>query len=96
MREGAGDQFQQQTKYFPFKMPQWEVQAGSEPDAYKSYPDSPQTELPQPNAGSVMSLDTVLKQRRSTRLFTQSPLKPEAPVLPALGINRHPKDGRGL
>ncbi len=77
MREGAGDQFQQQTKYFPFKMSQWEVQAGSEPDAYKSYPDSPQTKLPQPNAGGGMPLETALKQRRSTRLFTQSPLKLE-------------------
>ena len=75
MREWAGDQFQQQTKYFPFKMEQVGVPVGSEPDAYKSYPDSTRTKLPVPDAGSGMMLDAALKQRRSTRLYTQSPLK---------------------
>lgn len=77
MREGAGDQFQQQTKYFPFKMPQGEVQTDSEPDAYKVYPDSVQTKLPAPASGTAMSLDTALKKRRSNRSFNKSPLKLE-------------------
>ncbi len=75
MREGAGDQFQQQTKYFPFKMPEKVRQTDSEPDAYKLYPDSTQTILQSPAHGTDMPLDTAIKKRRSIRLYKQVPLK---------------------
>lgn len=74
MAEGAGDRFQRETKYFPFKMPSYEEDIAT-PDRYKAYPDSPRVRLPIPELDVEASLDYALKRRRSTRVFTSAPLK---------------------
>lgn len=75
MAEGIGDRFQQETKYYPFKMDEWAAGTGSSPDPYKVYPDSARIRLPLPKVEHEIFLDHVLKKRRSVRLFTGTPLK---------------------
>ncbi len=46
------------------------------PDTYKEYPDRPRIPLPEPNRPAV-SLDDVLRNRRSVRRFSESPVSLE-------------------
>jgi len=75
MAEGIGDRFQQETKYYPFRMDEGMAGTGSLPDLYKVYPDSNRIRLPIPRPGQEIFLDHVLKKRRSVREFTATPLK---------------------
>lgn len=68
MKKKAGDEFQQNTKYFRNKMierPDWSIQ----PELYKTYPNSKIINLPKPFILSI-TLDETLRKRKSKRNFT--------------------------
>ncbi|UCD52740.1 MAG: SagB/ThcOx family dehydrogenase [Phycisphaerales bacterium] len=65
----VGDQFQHETKYFPEKMTGGGLDWSSKPELYKTYPDSERIALPAFEPSRSMTLDKVLKQRRSVREF---------------------------
>ena len=66
---GIGDLFQQETKYEPGRMPGHKLIREAKPDLYKEYPEAPKIELPLFEPSRTMSLDRVLKQRKSIREF---------------------------
>ena len=66
---GIGDQFQQETKYEPGRMPRHQLQWEAKPDLYKDYAESPKIDLPSFDPSRPMSLDQTLKQRKSIRQF---------------------------
>lgn len=66
---GIGDQFQDETKYEPGRMPGRQLIWEAKPDVYKEYPEAPKVELPSFEPSRVMSLDQTLKQRKSIREF---------------------------
>jgi SagB-type dehydrogenase family enzyme len=76
----VGDQFQRKTKYFPDKMAGGGLDWSAKPELYKTYPESEKIALPAFEPGRLMTLDKVLKQRRSVRDF-----KAEALSLGQLG-----------
>ena len=67
--DGAGDKFQQETKYHVDKMRGHQLDWDSKPALYKEYPDARRIELPGFQPSRPMNLDTALKQRRSVRDF---------------------------
>jgi SagB-type dehydrogenase family enzyme len=77
MAEGIGDRFQQETKYYPFKMPRWENKPAVEPDMYKIYPASIKIKLPLARMDVEIFLDHALRRRRSVRTFTSAPIRLE-------------------
>ncbi len=66
---GIGDQFQQETKYEPGRMPRHQLIWEAKPDLYKKYPEASKVELPSFEPSRAMSLDQTLKQRKSVREF---------------------------
>ena len=70
MSRSAGDVFQQQTKYHRGRMPGGGMDWGSVPDTYKEYRGARTTQLPKPAARAGVSLDEVLRGRKSVRHFT--------------------------
>lgn len=77
MAEGIGDRFQQETKYYPFKMPWRETKIEAQPDMYKIYPASIKIKLPPARTDVNIFLDHALKRRRSVRTFTSAPIRLE-------------------
>ncbi|UCE27441.1 MAG: SagB/ThcOx family dehydrogenase [Candidatus Coatesbacteria bacterium] len=71
---GIGDNFQQQTKYQPDKMPGHRLVWDKKPALYKDYPDKPIIELESFEPSRPMTLDETLKQRKSVRDFQQKPI----------------------
>jgi SagB-type dehydrogenase family enzyme len=71
---GTGDQFQQETKYEPGKMPGHKLDWGAKPDLYKEYPQAGKIELPAFEPARAMSLDKTLKKRKSIRDFQARPI----------------------
>lgn len=71
---GIGDQFQQETKYQPEKMPGHRLAWEARPPLYKDYPEAPKVELPSFEPLQAMSLDQTLKQRKSIRDFQNRPI----------------------
>lgn len=69
---GTGDQFQQETKYDPDRMPAG-PRPDSNPSAYKTYPDKPQIQLPPPGTSQKPLLEC-LRQRKSIRRFSKKPI----------------------
>jgi SagB-type dehydrogenase family enzyme len=76
MTEGIGDRFQKETSYSRYKMPKGGLDWASKPKIYKIYPDAEKVALPQP-VGSDMTLDKIIKKRKSMRRFSSEPLSPE-------------------
>ena len=68
--DGAGDRFQQETKYHRERMSGKRLDWGSMPEIYKEYPGSRKTRLPDPVLSQNMSLDQTLRMRQSGRLIT--------------------------
>jgi SagB-type dehydrogenase family enzyme len=66
---GIGDRFQQETKYYPDRMPARGSVWDSKPKLYKVYDDRPKIELPAFEPTRPMSLDQILKHRKSIRDF---------------------------
>ncbi len=71
---GIGDQFQQETKYKPDKMPAHRLAWEARPPLYKDYPQATKVKLPSFEPPQAMSLDRTLKQRKSVRDFQDSPI----------------------
>jgi len=71
---GIGDQFQQQTKYQPGRIPLDRLSWGIKPSLYKNYPQVDKIELPYFEPDERMSLDKVLNQRKSIRDFKAKPI----------------------
>jgi len=74
MREGIGDIFQKETKYYRGRLPEGGLDWGSVPDTYKRYSESPRIALPPPSFGQAVSIWEVMKKRRSIREFKEKPL----------------------
>jgi SagB-type dehydrogenase family enzyme len=70
----TGDVFQQQTKYHRGRMPGRGMDWGNIPDAYKEYEGAQTTQLPRPAVKVDVSLDEVLRVRKSVRRFTRQPV----------------------
>ena len=77
MPEQCGDRFQKDTKYVRERMPGGMLDSSSKPDVYKGYPHSQKIKLPEPRPTKGMLLDSVLKERRSIRSFSQQPINRE-------------------
>jgi len=76
---GAGDSFQQETKYQIGKMDGHRLVWGAKPALYKEYPQAKKIKLPSPreacsNPWQAMSLEAALKHRRSVRDFEDKPI----------------------
>ena len=69
-----GDQFQQQTKYGPGKMPGHKLDWQTKPQLYKEYAEATKIELPSFQPAQAMSLGQTLKQRKSVRDFQGKPI----------------------
>lgn len=68
---GVGDQFQKETKYYREKMIGGHLNWSKKPKVYKVYADAAKIELEPPLPVSV-SLDEVLKHRKSIRRFSDT------------------------
>jgi len=71
---GVGDQFQSQTKYEPGMMPAHKMRWDQKPALYKEYPQAERVKLPKFEPSPPLSLDWVLRQRKSVRDFADKPL----------------------
>ncbi len=74
MRDGVGDQFQQETKYRRGELPGGGLDWDNKPDRYKHYPDVPRVALSTPRAGGGAAIWDVMATRRSVRRFLDAPL----------------------
>jgi SagB-type dehydrogenase family enzyme len=75
MKEGIGDIFQKETKYFRGKLPGRPLLWQAKPKTYKTYPESRKIELEKPSIEGGKSLWDAIGQRRSIRNFKDLPLK---------------------
>jgi SagB-type dehydrogenase family enzyme len=71
---GIGDQFQQETKYLPDRIPRHRLIWEAKPALYKEYPEAPKIDLPSFEPPRVMSLDEALRHRKSIRDFQDKPI----------------------
>jgi SagB-type dehydrogenase family enzyme len=72
-----GDQFQQETKYRRDSLPRKPLDWSSQPQLYKSYPNSKRIELPEVTAPSDMSVFEALRKRKSVRNYPARPITKE-------------------
>jgi len=70
----VGDRFQQETKYALDAMAGAGLDWSRKPELYKTYPDRRSIALPAFAPSRLMTLDKVLRQRRSVREFQGEPL----------------------
>jgi len=71
---GAGERFQQETKYDRQRMPRHALDWDSQPEAFKVYSDAPRIALPSPRLKGGTQLWDVLRNRSSVRRFSPQPL----------------------
>jgi SagB-type dehydrogenase family enzyme len=76
MTEGIGDRFQKETSYNRYKMPQGGLDWANKPEIFKTYPISEKVALPPP-AGGEMTLDNIIRKRKSVRQYSKEPLSIE-------------------
>ncbi|UCF49930.1 MAG: SagB/ThcOx family dehydrogenase [Thermoplasmatales archaeon] len=74
MNSDIGDRFQKETKYSRYLMDFGGFNLRNPPEQYKSYPNSKKISLDLPKDLSKISLDKVLKNRRSIRNFSEKPI----------------------
>jgi SagB-type dehydrogenase family enzyme len=74
MKKGIGDKFQQETKYLRNSMGGGGLDWKNQPDLYKTYPNSNKIKLEKPETLSKLTLNDVLKNRKSIRNFSQKPI----------------------
>lgn len=77
MAAGVGDTFQQDTKYHRDQREKGLFERVTIPEPYKEYPGSNRIKLPIPGSKSVLTLDEVLRRRKSVRAFAKKPLSLE-------------------
>lgn len=70
---GVGDEFQRQTKYRPDARGE-EMRRDLRPPRSKVYPDSVKVPLPPFEPERLMTLDTILRERKSVRVYQPKPL----------------------
>ncbi len=78
MKDGIGDQFQNETKYLPGKLSGGALDWSRRPEAYKTYPGAPRLKLPPPETQGGMPLWDSIRQRRSCRDFRPTSLSLKA------------------
>jgi hypothetical protein len=72
--DGAGDRFQQETKYYRDKMGGHKLDWNAKPALYKEYPQAKSIDLPSFEPSRPMNFDMALKQRKSIRDFQAKPI----------------------
>lgn len=77
MEEKIGEKFQQETKYTRETLPRGQLDWANKPKRYKEYPDSKKIALTSIELLQNVSLDEVLRTRKSIRNFAQKPLQLE-------------------
>ena len=77
MAAGVGDTFQQDTKYHRDQREKGLFERVAVPEPYKEYPGSNRIKLLIPGSKSVLTLDEVLRRRKSVRVFAKKPLSLE-------------------
>jgi len=75
MISGIGDKFQQDTKYSRYSMSGGSLDWDNKPDLYKTYPNCKKIILEKPELLSNLTLNEVLKKRRSIRNFSDKPIE---------------------
>jgi len=74
MKNGIGDKFQQDTKYSRYSMGSGGLDWDNQPDLYKTYPNSKKIKLYKPETQSKLTLNDILKKRKSIRNFSDKPI----------------------
>ena len=74
--DGPGELFQRETKHRRDRLVGREMDWNRRPETYKRYPDRPSLPLPEPQAPQA-TLDQVLRERESLRVFADRPIKLE-------------------
>jgi SagB-type dehydrogenase family enzyme len=77
MNNGIGDKFQKETKYSRFSLGGGSLDWRNQPNLYKTYPKSKKIILESPKYLLKVTLDEVLKKRRSIRNFSKKPITKE-------------------
>ncbi len=74
-RDNFGDGFQQKSKYIRNKLPRHALDWSRKPKTFKTYPDAvKKINLPDPKFDKTIQFWSVIKNRHSTRKFTEDPL----------------------
>ena len=74
MVENVGDEFQQFTKYIRGKNLGGYLDWSTKPETYKEYPERKKVKLPSPKNIETLSFDTALRNRKSVRQFSDTPI----------------------
>jgi SagB-type dehydrogenase family enzyme len=74
---GIGKKFQDETKYFPGKIPGGFYEKGEKPETFKTYPDAERIALPRPKTGGGMPIWDAMTLRRSERDYDCEPVTKE-------------------
>ena len=74
MTEGIGEKYQNETKYFPNKLSGGMLDWSNKPEIYKEYPNCKKIELPKYQSVENLSLNDVIKRRKSIRNFSKKPM----------------------
>jgi SagB-type dehydrogenase family enzyme len=75
MQQGIGDTFQRETKYQRGRLPGGWLDWANKPETYKQYPSAPKVRLSPPQLTGGGPVWDVIRQRRSLRIFQDTPLK---------------------
>ncbi len=67
--EGVGDRFHRETRYSRDGVSGTKERSIRRPAQYKQYPEARKVELPEPNRWGTLSMDVVLRDRRSVRHY---------------------------
>ena len=74
-RNNFGDGFQQKSKYVRNKLPRHSLDWSRKPKTFKTYPDTvKKIKLPDPKFDETIQFWSVIKNRHSTRKFTEEPI----------------------
>ena len=75
LKDNFGDEFQQKSKYVRGKIPRHALDWSKKPKTFKTYPDAvKKIDLPDPKFNETIQFWNVIKNRHSTRKFTEEPL----------------------
>ena len=74
----TGDQFQRETKYYRGRVPRTALDWSSQPKLYKEYPDAKRIDLSPAEPLNSCPLHDALRNRRSTRDFTDVPISSQS------------------
>ena len=74
-KNNFGDEFQQKSKYIRNKIPRHALDWSRKPKTFKTYPDAvKKIDLPEPKFDETIQFWSVIKNRHSTRKFTEEAL----------------------